>query len=74
MSDGESYWNYRVVKKGEMYGIHECHYTGGGAIMYVTENAVAVDADSREGIKWCLRMMEANWILPVVDFETLEEI
>jgi hypothetical protein len=74
MSDGESYWNYRVVKKGEMYGIHECHYTGNGDIEYVTENAVAVDAESREGVKWCLRMMESNWILPVVDFETLEEI
>lgn len=74
MSDGESYWNYRVVKKGEMYGIHECHYNGNGDIKFVTEKSVAVDADSREGIKWCLRMMEANWILPVVDFETLEEI
>lgn len=74
VKDGESYWNHRVVKKGELYGIHECHYNHEGKIEFITEDAISVEAESRDGVKWCLRMMEANWILPVIDFDTLKEI
>lgn len=74
MSDGESYWNYRVVKKGELYGIHECYYNSDGVIELISEDATGVMAESRDGVKWCLRMMESNWCLPVIDFDTLKEI
>ena len=69
----ETYWNYRVVKKGNYYGIHEVYYCKGGNIEYITENPVPIEADSKESVKWILRMMQANWVLPAIDFETLEQ-
>lgn len=74
VDDKENYWNYRVVKKGELYGIHEVHYTADGEVELISENPVAPEAESRDGVKWCIRMMESNWCLPVIDFETLKEI
>ena len=74
LEDGENYWNYRVVKRGSYYGIHEVHYCQGGKIHLISENPVAIEADSKESVKWIMRMMEANWCMPAVDFETMEEI
>jgi len=70
----ETYWNYRVVKKGNLYGVHEVHYGDDSKVEFITVNPMPVEAGSREDVKWVLRMMEANWCLPVIDFETMEEI
>jgi hypothetical protein len=70
----ERYWNYRVVKRGNLYAVHEVHYTDGSKIEFISENPVPVEAGTREDVKWVMRMMEANWCLPVIDYETLEEI
>ena len=72
--ESNSYWNYRVVKKGNLYGIHEVHYDGNGKVEYMSVNPVPAEAGSREDLKWVLRMMEANWCMPAVNFETMEEI
>ena len=72
--ESESYWNYRVVKRGPYYGIHETHYCKGGKIEFISENPVAIEADSKESVKWIMRMMQANWVLPTIDYDTLEEI
>ena len=70
----DNYWNYRVVKRGPYYGIHEVHYTGEGKVDFLSENPVKIEADSKESVKWILRMMQANWVLPTIDYDTLEEI
>jgi len=70
----DNYWNYRVVKRGPYYGIHEVHYTGDGKVEFLSENPVKIEADSKESVKWILRMMQANWVLPTIDYDTLEEI
>ena len=72
--ESNSYWNYRVVKKGNLYGVHEVHYDENGKVEFLSVNPVPVEAGSREDLKWVLRMMEANWCMPPVDFETMEEI
>lgn len=74
VDDKESYWNYRVVKKGELYGIHEVHYNSDGKPELISENPAMIEAESRDGVKWCIRMMESNWCLPVIDYGTMEEI
>jgi len=74
LEDNESYWNYRVVKRGPYYGIHEVHYCQGGKIQLISENPVKIEADSKESVKWIMRMMQANWVLPTIDYDTLEEI
>ena len=74
LEDGENYWNYRVVKRGSYYGIHEVHYCQGGKIELISENPVGIEADSKESVKWIMRMMQANWVLPTIDYDTLEEI
>lgn len=74
LEDGENYWNYRVVKRGSYYGIHEVHYCQGGKIELISENPVAIEADSKESVKWIMRMMQANWVLATIDYDTLEEI
>lgn len=74
LEDGENYWNYRVVKRGPYYGIHEVHYCKGGKIQLISENPICIEADSKESVKWLMRMMQANWVLPTIDYETLEEI
>ena len=70
----DNYWNYRVVKRGPYYGIHEVHYGQSGKIELISENPVKIEADSKESVKWILRMMQANWVLPTIDYDTLEEI
>jgi hypothetical protein len=74
LEDGERYWNYRVVKRASYYGIYEVHYCKGGKVEFISENPVMIDADSKESVKWILRMMQANWVLPTIDYDTLEEI
>ena len=74
LGSSENYWNYRVVKKGSYYGIHEVHYTGEGKVEFLSENPVSIEADSKESVKWIMRMMQANWVLPTIDYDTLEEI
>lgn len=74
MNNKENYWNYRVVKRGLYYGIHETHYSSDGKVEFISENPVMIDADSKESVKWILRMMQANWVLPTIDYDTLEEI
>ena len=69
----ETHWNYRLVKKGNLYAFHEVHYENAKPVL-VTENPVPVEAGSKEDAKWVLRMMQANWCMPAIDYETLEEI
>lgn len=74
LDDRETYWNYRVVKRGHYYGIYEVYYCKGGKIQFIGSEATPVDGDSKDSLKWILRMMQANWVLPTIDYETLEEI
>lgn len=72
--NNEIYSNYRVVKKGNLYGIHEVRYTPEGKIDTISLNPRPVEAGAREDLKWLIRMMEANWCLPPIDFVTKKEI
>ena len=62
------------MKKGNLYGVHEVHYDGNGKVEFMSVNPVPVEAGSREDVKWIMRMMQANWVLPTIDYDTLEEI
>jgi hypothetical protein len=68
------YWNYRVVKSGEMLGIHEVHYSGEGIVQFITAKPIDIVGEDTEEIKWILHHMEANLVLPVIDSKTLKEI
>jgi len=68
------YWNYRVVKTGEMLNIHEVHYDGEGDIQFITAEPTHVMGEDVETVKWVLHHMEANLALPVIDSKTLKEI
>ena len=36
--ESNTYWNYRVVKNGEIYGIREVYYEDGEPFAYTTNN------------------------------------
>jgi hypothetical protein len=68
------YWNYRVVKSGEMLGIHEVHYDGEGIIQFITAKPIDIVGEDTEEIKWILHRIEANLVLPVINSITLKEV
>ena len=47
-------WDYRVVKKEDMYGIHEVYYDDDGKPYMCTENPITMDADSENDLEWML--------------------
>ena len=69
-----SYWNYRVVKTGELVGIHEVHYDSEGYIQFISAEAVNLIGDSIEDLRGDLHHMEANLVLPIIDSRTLKEM
>jgi hypothetical protein len=68
------YWNYRIVKCGSTYAIHECHYQGDGSLYAVSAVPTQIREESMDDIKWVIHHMEANLSLPAIEYSTLEEI
>jgi len=68
------YWNYRIVKCGSTYAIHECHYLGEGNIYAVSAMPVQIREEKLEDLKRVIYQMEANLMMPPIEYSTLEEI
>lgn len=70
-------WNYRVFRYDEdppAYGIHEVYYDDDGNVESITERAVGVTADSRNGVLLVLADMADSFRHPVLDYKTYKEV
>lgn len=68
------YWNYRIVKCGSTYAIHECHYLGAGNIYAVSAMPAQIREEKLEDLKQVIYKMGANLMLPPIEYSTLKEI
>jgi len=83
---GEYHWNHRVVRRvfradgshqEVEFAIHEAHYKDKGATRgpcSITTDAVAVHAETVDGLRWVLQKMLEALDKPVLDYETTEEM
>lgn len=66
-----SVWNYRVMKDGELFGIHEVYYDEDGKPEAYTNGPVAAAGDTVEELKEDLKMQLAALEAPVVRKEDI---
>ena len=70
-------WNHRVLehkhRDNVYYKIHEVYYDEEGNPNGYTANAVKMDSDSIEGLKWTLDMMQECLSKPVLSAENFPE-
>ena len=65
-------WNYRVIKsypataENEWYSIHEVYYDDEGKITAWTEDAIAPESDTLEGLRDILGLMRSCLFKPVL--------
>jgi hypothetical protein len=78
----ESHWNYRVVWKDGVYGIHEAYYSSNGKVVAVTVDPVSPVATSEDeelgenpvevldkSLRWMLLALDD----PILDYESIPE-
>ena len=63
-------WNYRVVKDGEFYSIHEAYYNkGNDKARSITETSVLPVGEDVKELRWILERMLEALDKPVLDYE-----
>ncbi len=64
-------WNYRIVKKENVYGIHEAFYDSDGKIEAITENAVNPHGETKDDLIEDLDLMLRAVFKDVIDYESV---
>ena len=74
-------WNYRLVRHtdgiggSDWFAVHQAHYDDDGELNSLSEKPAAVINESSDGVRQDLeRMLDSANSLPVVDYETREEL
>ena len=67
-------WNYRVVLKDGVYGIHEAYYSKTDEITSIITNPVDNLYIDYETLDTGLKLMLLATTKPTIDFETMKEI
>lgn len=63
------FWNYRVVRKGNYYGVHEAYYDEQGAPHSLSEDSVTPVAEGLEALRERLAQVFAAFDDPVLDYD-----
>ena len=61
-------WDYRVVKKEDMYGIHEVYYDEDGWPYLCTKNPITMDARLLPDLEWMLKHFQAALDEPCLNY------
>lgn len=61
-------WDYRVVRKEDMCGIHEVYYDDGGKPYMCTENPITMDADSANDLEWMIEQFKTAMNQPWLNY------
>jgi len=61
-------WSYRVVKKEDIYGIHEVYYDDDGKPDMCTENSITMDADSADDLEWMIKQFKIAMNQPWLNY------
>ena len=61
-------WSYRVVKKEDIYGIHEVYYDDDGKPDMCTENPIIMDADSADDLEWMIKQFKIAMNQPWLNY------
>lgn len=67
-------WNYRVVRNGIEFAIHEVYYDVDGNIMFRSEFPEVVYGETLDELLSDYARMAEAFKKPVIDYDTLEEI
>ena len=62
-------YNYRVVLKGDTFGIHECYYSPNGEIQAISENPITPQAETVAQLTHEMNLMQVAFTKPVVDYK-----
>jgi hypothetical protein len=68
LDEGDSFWNYRVMQKGEQFAIHEVFYRGDGSVQGYTENPVSLRAETLEQLAEELKRYALALERPVLQY------
>ena len=61
-------WSYRVVKKEDIYGIHEVYYDDDGKPDVCTENSITMDANSADDLEWMIKQFKIAMNQPWLNY------
>jgi len=61
-------WSYRVVKKEDIYGIHEVYYDDDGKPDMCTENSITMDANSADDLEWMIKQFKIAMNQPWLNY------
>ncbi len=64
-------WNYRILKRGEDYGIYEVYYDQAGIPKVKSVEPIAPAAESLEELSNCLDLFFEALHKDVLEYETL---
>jgi hypothetical protein len=65
-------WNYRVINKGGIYGIHDVYYNSRGNIVSIGDNAVYPSGGSFEELRGDMGRLFSALGKPVLVYEEIE--
>jgi hypothetical protein len=65
-------WNYRIVRNGDEYGIHEVYYDAQGTPHSLSEKSVVPVAGSPDDLRERLEMVLRAFQDDVLSYESLE--
>ena len=68
---GSGYWNYRVVRKNGLLGIHEAYYDEAGTVHSLTINPVSPTYEDLTALKTHLELMLSALDENIIDFEDI---
>lgn len=74
MKKPKSYWNYRVVKKDDIYYIAEVRYENDEIVGYSDYCKNALIWDGYENLKGTVDLIKKAFKKPVLDWKELEKI
>jgi len=61
-------WSYRVVKKEDIYGIHEVYYDDDSKPDMCTENSITMDANSADDLEWMIKQFKIAMNQPWLNY------
>lgn len=64
-----SFWNYRVVKRGDVYAIHECYYDEHGVPNGLSKDEMTPAGISFDDLKINYDLMGDAFDKPAIDYD-----
>ena len=67
------HWNYRIIKKGGVFGVYEVYYDNEGKVVCYTERPVSPGGDTLEEMKQDFKRYKKAFKEEVIDMDKEEK-